>query len=225
MAGAVVSIVSVLLIAWLIGSAVVNAPFAVITAQVNRSAVLRTVDKVMPPEARTMFSDFRSLLASGPYAQVFGALGAEPRADRGGTDPAVLNSPGLASAQDSIVKVMGVAPSCSRRIEGTGFVISPGHILTNAHVVAGVTQDQTVTTRLGAQVLARVVFFDPERDIAVLYAPALTARTLAFARPGEPGRGRHRRRVPGGPRVHGRACPGSVMTSSPRPRTSTSSGK
>ena len=24
-----------------------------------------------------MFSDFRSLLASGPYAQVFGALGAE----------------------------------------------------------------------------------------------------------------------------------------------------
>ncbi len=182
-AGAVVSIVSVLLIAWLIGSAVVNAPFAVITAQVNRSAVLRTVDKVMPPAARTMFSDFRSLLASGPYAQVFGSLGAEPALTVAAPDPAVLNSPGLASAQDSIVKVMGVAPSCSRRIEGTGFVISPGHILTNAHVVAGVTQDQTITTRLGTQVRARVVFFDPERDIAVLYAPALTARTLAFAGP------------------------------------------
>ena len=182
-AGAVVSILSVLLIAWLIGSAVVNAPFAVITTQVNRSAVLRTVDRVMPAAARTMFSDFRSLLASGPYAQVFGALGAEPTLTVAAPDPAVLRSPGLASSQDSIVKVMGVAPSCSRRIEGTGFVISPGHVLTNAHVVAGVTTQQTVTTRLGAHFPARVVFFDPERDIAVLYAPALTARTLAFAGP------------------------------------------
>lgn len=84
-AGAAVSVLSVLLIAWLIGSAVVNAPFAMVTNQVNRSAVLRTVDGVMPSAARTMFSDFRSLLASGPYVQVFGALGAEPGADRGRT--------------------------------------------------------------------------------------------------------------------------------------------
>ena len=84
--GAAVSVLSVPLIAWLIGSAVVNAPFAMVTNQVNRSAVLRTVDGVMLSAARTMFSDFRSLLASGPYVQVFGALGAEPR-DRGRAGP------------------------------------------------------------------------------------------------------------------------------------------
>ena len=75
--GAVVSIVSVLLIAWLIGSAVVNAGFPSITGEVRNSAVLRTVDSVMPSAARTMFSDFRRLLASGPYPQVFGGIGAE----------------------------------------------------------------------------------------------------------------------------------------------------
>ncbi len=78
---------------------------------------------------------------------------------------------------------MGIAPSCQRRIEGSGFVISPQHVLTNAHVVAGVTEGQTVTTRLGAQFRATVVLFDPERDLAVLYVPGLTARTLHFAGP------------------------------------------
>jgi len=182
-AGAAVSVLSVLLIAWLIGSAVVNAPFAMVTNQVNRSAVLRGVDGVMPSAARTMFSDFRSLLASGPYVQVFGALGAEPALTVAAPDPAVLNAAGLRQARDSIVKVIGVAPSCSRRIEGSGFVISPQHILTNAHVVAGVTQDQTVITRVGRHLSATVVLFDPERDLAVLYVPGLRAAPLSFAGP------------------------------------------
>ncbi len=182
-AGAAVSVLSVLLIAWLIGSAVVNAPFAMVTSQVNRSAVLRAVDGVMPSAARTMFSDFRSLLASGPYVQVFGALGAEPALTVAAPDPAVLNSAGLVRSRDSIVKVIGVAPSCSRRIEGSGFVISAQHILTNAHVVAGVTQGQTVITRLGRHLPATVVLFDPERDLAVLYVPGLRAAPLSFAGP------------------------------------------
>jgi S1-C subfamily serine protease len=182
-AGAAVSVLSVLLIAWLIGSAVVNAPFAMVTAQVQRSAVLHAVDGVMPSGARTMFSDFRSLLASGPYVQVFGALGAEPALTVGPPNPAVLASAGLARSRDSIVKVMGVAPSCQRRIEGSGFVISPHHVLTNAHVVAGVIDRQTVTTRHGSRLRAWVVLFDPQRDLAVLYVPQLSARSLSFAGP------------------------------------------
>jgi S1-C subfamily serine protease len=182
-AGAAISVISVLLIAWLIGSAVVNAPFAMVTAQVQKSAVLHAVDGVMPPAARTMFSDFRSLLASGPYVQVFGALGAEPALTVAPPNPAVLGSPGLVRSRNSIVKVMGIAPSCSRRIEGSGFVISRDHVLTNAHVVAGVTFKQTVTTRLGITLKASVVMFDPERDLAVLYVPGLNARPLSFAGP------------------------------------------
>jgi S1-C subfamily serine protease len=182
-AGAAVSVLSVLLIAWLIGSAVVNAPFAMITNQVNGSAVLHGVDKVMPSAARTMFSDFRSLLASGPYVQVFGALGAEPQLTVAPPNPAVISSAGLAKSRNSIVKVMGVAPSCSRRIEGSGFVISPHHVLTNAHVVAGVSQAQNVFTRRGVKFSAKVVLYDPERDVAVLYVSQLNARPLTFTGP------------------------------------------
>ncbi len=115
-------------------------------------------------------------------------------------NPAVLASAGLVRSRDSIVKVMGIAPSCQRKIEGSGFVISPQHILTNAHVVAGVTESQTVTTRLGARFNARVVLFDPERDLAVLYVPGLNARTLQFAGPANLG---DEAIVAGYPRDHG----------------------
>jgi S1-C subfamily serine protease len=199
-AGAAVSVISVLLIAWLIGSAVVNAPFAMVTTQVQKSAVLHAVDGVMPSGARTMFSDFRSLLASGPYVQVFGALGAEPALTVAAPNPAVLSSAGLVRSRNSIVKVMGIAPTCQRKIEGSGFVISPHHILTNAHVVAGVTENQTVTTRKGARFHATVVLFDPERDLAVLYVPGLNARTLQFAGPANLG---DEAIVAGYPRDHG----------------------
>ena len=179
--GAVVSALAVLLIAWLIGSAVAYAPFPVISRQVNNSAVLRAVDHLMPPQASLVFSDFRSLLESGPYAQVFGALGAEGALAVGPPNQAVLNAPGLRDDQQSIVKVRGVAPSCSEQIEGSGFVYSPNHVLTNAHVVAGVTQSQTVYTASGRPFAARVVLYDPKTDVAVLYVPGLGLPTLHWA--------------------------------------------
>jgi S1-C subfamily serine protease len=181
--GAAVSAIAVLLIAWLIGSAVAYAPFPLISRQVNNSAVLRVIDRLVPPAANVWFSDFRSLLASGPYAQVFGALGAEGALAVPPPSPAVLSSAGLAAARASIVKVEGIAPSCSHRIEGSGFVYARRHVITNAHVVAGVTEQQEVITAGGTAFSARVVLYDPKRDIAVLYVPGLDAAPLRFAGP------------------------------------------
>jgi S1-C subfamily serine protease len=80
-----------------------------------------------------------------------------------------------------------VAPSCQRSIEGSGFVISPDHIMTNAHVVAGVTQKQTVSTPDGRNLRATVVFYDPQVDVAVLYVRGLDLTPLRFAGPASPG--------------------------------------
>jgi S1-C subfamily serine protease len=184
--GAAVNVLAVLLVAWLIGSFVAYSPFPQISGQVNDSAVLKAVDGLVPRSALTLpgFPPLRRLLASGPYTQVFSALGAESALVAvPPPDPAVLNSRGLVLARGSVVKIMGIAPSCSRRIEGSGFVISPDHVLTNAHVVAGVTQAQDVTTRLGQRYRASVVLYDPQRDLAVLDVPGLTARPLTFAGP------------------------------------------
>jgi S1-C subfamily serine protease len=180
--GAVVSLVSVLLIAWVVGSVLNGSPFPVVDQQVNNSLVLRTLDRVMPSPARTMFSDFRRLLDSNStFAEVFSGIGQARLLAIPAPNPAVLNSPGYRAATSSVVKVKGTAPGCSKVIEGSGFVISAQHVLTNAHVVAGVTQDQTVTTSDGQSLRASVVFYDPQVDLAVLYVPGLNMTPLQFA--------------------------------------------
>ena len=179
--GSAVSVISVLLIAWLIASAVAYAPFPLISRQVNDSALLRGVDRVIPPAASVMFSDFRRLLASGPYAQVFGALGAEGALPVAPPNYSVLSSRGLDRVGASIVKIEGTAPGCSRRIEGSGFVFAHDHVITNAHVVAGVVPGPEVTTRRNVRFASQVVLYDPKRDIAILYVPGLAAARLRFA--------------------------------------------
>jgi S1-C subfamily serine protease len=100
----------------------------------------------------------------------------------------VLDSPAYQAATSRVVKVDGTALSCDRSIEGSGFVFAPDHVMTNAHVVAGVTQGLTVTTKDGtAHHDARVVLYDPQVDIAVLYVPGLDLTPLQFDDQAQPG--------------------------------------
>src|SRR5215468_651320 len=179
--GAVVSVVSVLLIAWFIGSAVIYSPFPAVARQVRSSEVLRGVGQFMPPAAMSMFSDFRHLLDKSPYTQVFGPLGVNGALNVGPGNPAVVNKPAVQKDKNSIVKIRGVARSCNKRLEGSGFVISRAYVLTNAHVVAGVNADLSIVTANGTQHQAIVVRFDPQVDLAVLYVPGLPAPPLRFA--------------------------------------------
>jgi S1-C subfamily serine protease len=179
--GAAVSVVSVLLIAWFIGSAVENSPYSAAARQVRSSAVIRGVNQVMPPAAQGMFSDFRHLLAKSPYTQVFSGLGAGGALTVAQPNPDVLRKPAVLQDRNSIVKVRGIAGSCNKRLEGSGFVISPEHVLTNAHVVAGVDNNLVVVDAGGSTLPAHVVGFDPQVDVAVLYVPSLTAPTLRLA--------------------------------------------
>jgi S1-C subfamily serine protease len=180
--GAAVNVVSVLVVAWLIGSLVANASFPGVARQVNDSLVLRAVDHLMPKSVLYLpvFPPLKTLMSNGIYSPVFSALGTESTINLPAASPSVVHSPKVIADERSIVKIEGVAPTCSLRIEGSGFVIAPGRVLTNAHVVAGVTEGPTVYS--GSQSYqARVVFYDPGRDIAVLAVPGLQAPPLRFA--------------------------------------------
>jgi S1-C subfamily serine protease len=188
--GSAVSVLSMLLVAWAIGSVLTASPFPVVDQQVNNSAVLRTMNKIMPSPAKTMFSEFRQMLATGPFPQVFSDIGSAQVTTVPAPNPAVLSAPGYLADRSRVVKVEGYAPSCGEIIEGSGFVYAPDHVMTNAHVVAGVTQGPpgsavtggpVVTTIGGAAYKAQVVFYDPQVDIAVLYVPGLNLRPLQFA--------------------------------------------
>jgi S1-C subfamily serine protease len=178
--GAAVSVLSMLLIAWAIGSVLTASSFPVVVGEVDNSVVLGTLDRIMPSQAKTMFGDFRRLLSSGPFPQVFSGIGAAHLFAVGAPNAAVLDSPGYESARSRVVKVQGTAPGCDRSIEGSGFVYAPHHVLTNAHVVAGVNPGPEVTTVDGISYHATVVLYDPQVDIAVLYVPGLNLSPLSF---------------------------------------------
>lgn len=177
--GAVVSAVSVLLVAWLLGTAVDRSRFTGLARQVRNSQVLTTVDALVPDAARTWFASFRRLVDENGFPEVFAGLGGEriPPADP--PDSRVLRSPAVLASRASILKVRGVAASCSKQVEGSGFVYAPQRLMTNAHVVAGVRQPRVEVD--GQALPARVVLFDPARDVAVLYVPDLRRAPLGFA--------------------------------------------
>lgn len=184
--GAVLSVIALLLVAWLIGTAAVQSPFPSLAAQVRHSALLRMVDGVMPDAARTWFREFRRTVDQSGFPQVFGGLGPTNTVQVQPPDPGVVNNPGVQRSLRSVVKIEGTAPQCSRQIDGSGFVYAPHRVMTNAHVVAGVRGGPTVMVG-GRAYHARVVLFNPQRDIAVLYVPGLDRPTLSFDGPAASG--------------------------------------
>jgi S1-C subfamily serine protease len=178
-AGSAVSVVSLLLVAWLVGTAVASSPFTGLASQVRRSQVLAVVDRAVPGGAKGLFDSFRHLVDDRGFPEVFGDLVPTQVRPVDPPDPALAVSPVVTSVRSRIFKITGVARSCSRRIEGTGFLYAPHRVMTNAHVVAGVRSPKV---HVGSRELsATVVLYDPNRDVAVLAVPSLDATPLAFA--------------------------------------------
>jgi len=187
-AGGVVSTVAVLAVAWLLGSILARAdssvPFA---ADARDSRVLSAVGSLMPGTPDQVFSTFGNLLDTTGFPQVFTDLTQEHPAPVAPPDSSVARLAAVRAAAASTVKVVGTAPSCSRRIEGSGFVFAPHRVMTNAHVLAGVSDPRVYVDGSGVGYPATVVVFDPRTDVAVLWVPGLDVSPLAFAGPAAAG--------------------------------------
>ena len=180
-AGAVVSGISVLLVAWLMASAVNRSPFESLRKQVRGSAIILSVDSLVPGVVRDWFDNFLRLVEEQGFPEVFAGLGGENIAPVQPPDPALAGSAAVRTARPSVLKIRGNA-SCGKQVEGSGFVYSPQRVMTNAHVVAGVANPKVEVD--GASLTARVVVFDPDRDVAVLYVPDLSRPVLRFSQQG-----------------------------------------
>ncbi|MFE2329419.1 MarP family serine protease [Streptomyces sp. NPDC059385] len=178
--GAVVNVVAMLLVAWLIGLLVAGTSIPTLGKEVRTSRVLLGVSRVLPDQANTWFSNFSSTLERNGFPQVFTPFANEPIPTVQAPDPDLVWSPVAEQAKGSIVKVVGTAPSCSKVLEGTGFVFAPGKVMTNAHVVGGVAEPTVQIGGQGKLYDGKVVLYDWARDIAVLDVPKLKAPALEF---------------------------------------------
>jgi S1-C subfamily serine protease len=101
----------------------------------------------------------------------------QPIASVEAPDPQLVDAPAVATAMASVVRIRGESPNCE--LEGSGFVVAPNRVMTPAQIVAG---GETFTVEVdGKTIDARVVSYNPQRDLAILDVPNLPTPPLPFA--------------------------------------------
>jgi S1-C subfamily serine protease len=171
--------IAVLIVAWMVAVPLAAAPYPWLSSAIRSSAVLTGVNEVMPQGAQKVSAQLRQLFDDSGFPQILDPLSPAPDTPVDPPDQALAGNADAKAAHASIVKIRAVAPSCGEQMEGSGFVIGDGVVLTNAHVVAG---SSTVAVESGSHQLgATVVLYDAETDLAVLDVAGLTAPALQFA--------------------------------------------
>lgn len=177
--GAILSVIAAALVVSLLASGVATFGIPVLSRIVASSTVLRVISAVTPDPVEALLAQLRSSLVTSGLPAIQEALG-------GITESPVLPSDidtggaALTAAAQSVVRVTGVAAECSQSQSGSGFVVTSGRIVTNAHVVAGVSEPLIETP--GGEVLTGVVvYFDPIDDLAVIAVANLSAPPLTMA--------------------------------------------
>lgn len=170
-AGAAFSMVAMLAVCWFLGLSFARVPNPFVADLIQRSAVLRYLDSVAP-RPPGFLAGVQQVIAGVPFPPAFSGL--EPIFASPPPLPATIDTAGIRRAEAATVQVKSIGVGCAGIVTGSGFPVAGGRILTNAHVVAG-TRDTVVIppTGGGRAYPARVVVFDPNRDVAILYVPGL----------------------------------------------------
>lgn len=174
-AGVAVGLVSLLVVVWLLASALQRGPLPFVAQQVSSSQIVQAVGRNFGP-APDVFSRLGTYLTQQGFPEVFSGLGGVATAPPIAPPSTAAVQAAQAAAQASTVQVQ--ATGCGGISSGSGFVTATGFVVTNAHVVAG-GEALTVIDGSGTHE-AVAVHFDPELDLAVLSAPDTSATALPF---------------------------------------------
>lgn len=177
--GVALQLVVVLFAAWLLGSPLTSSNQQNLAAAARGSKVITEVDKYAPEWMRAVPKRMSALLSTSGLPDVLQPVGTPIQAVDP-PDPSLADSLVASKSRPSVVKIRGVATSCQKVLEGTGFVIAPNRVMSNAHVVAG-SDSVTVEAFDGKKYDATVVSYDPNEDISILDVPNLPLAPLQFA--------------------------------------------
>lgn len=176
--GAIASAVVMAFICWFTLAAVRPIAPAALGTAIEESRSYQVLDEVVPDQFDQLPGQAADILVT-ELPKVFG--GDEPTLPIPEPDTDSLDSAGVQAAAASIVQVFSDAPNCRNDSAGSGWVVAPQRVVTNAHVVAGAS---TVTISVGGtspQLETSVVAFDEDLDLAILAVPALDAPALERA--------------------------------------------
>jgi S1-C subfamily serine protease len=176
--GVAIQLVAVLVAAWLLATPLTSSDQPNLAAAVRGSRVLAQVNDLAPSWLQRVPARLSTLLDTSGLPDVLQPFGRTPIANVDVPDAALATDPVVAGTRPSVLKIRGVAPSCQKVLEGSGFVVAPNRVMSNAHVVAG---SESVTVEVDGQSYdASVVSYDPNADISILDVPNLPSAPLVF---------------------------------------------
>ncbi|MBO1269773.1 MarP family serine protease [Arthrobacter cavernae] len=175
--GGAVSVVVAALVMSMLAFSISSLGVPFVSQQLAESKVIRFIDGLTPTPVKTAMAQLRSTVIGNGIPKLIEGIGP--------TEPvpvpdASTNTPALNNAARSVLKIAGTAYQCGQNQTGSGFVVSPGRVVTNAHVVAGVSQP-VVEIPDGGALAGRVVYFDSQRDLAVLAVDGLPTAPLPLS--------------------------------------------
>lgn len=173
--GVAVGLVSLVVTLWLGGAILSQGPTAGLARQIQGSTILQAIDEALGPPPDVVGRAAAFLDQQG-FPQVFAGL-------QGATAPPVAPPAGT-SVEAAVVAgapamVQVEALGCGGVSSGSGFVVQPGFIVTNAHVVAG--GDVVQVRDAGGTHDAVPIHVDADLDLAVLSSPSATSTPIAWA--------------------------------------------
>lgn len=167
------TVVSALILA-LVGTSVGALGVPIVSPAIASSGVIRSIELMTPTELKTFLAQLRSTAVDEGIPLIVEAFqGPAPQIPNINT-----RSPALTAAAQSVVRITGNAYACGQNQSGSGWVVAPDRVVTNAHVVAGVVEPMVEAPGLGGRP-GRVVYFDPVKDLAVIAVDGLDAAPLA----------------------------------------------
>jgi S1-C subfamily serine protease len=159
------------MLAFSIGS--LGVPF--LSDALTSSRVVAAINSITPAPLSSAEAQIRALVGQQGIPRLLDSIGI-------GT-PLPIPTAGANVAQQlsahSVVKITGNAYACGQNQSGSGFVVSANRIITNAHVVAGVTEPVVVAPD-GGSWTGRVVYFDPVGDLAVIAVSGMPTASISI---------------------------------------------
>lgn len=177
-AGSTIAAIMAILSAWVLSVPAKRAPQ--LAASVRDSVVLRATYAVLP-DPPNIIAGLGGLLNHTGFPEVFQQLnpslapGVEPAPQSLKDDREIL------AAARTTYKIE--SRGCGGLVDGSGFSVRRGYVVTAAHVLAG-TKDTMVLEPSdggGRQYAATAIYMDTKKDIAILRVPALDSGKMTLS--------------------------------------------
>jgi S1-C subfamily serine protease len=170
--GAVFAVVGLALIAGVVATIAAQSGQPQVAGAVRDSPLLRRLATWAPAVA--IYGNLQEALRTSDWPEVFADLSPTPSGAVPKDAPDTARVAG--DARSATVKIKG--RGCGGTIEGSGVVLAPGMVATNAHVVSGLGSVKVQPGGEGDSFEATPVLFDENNDVAMLRVPGLRVRPL-----------------------------------------------